>query len=114
MLPALPERNLVFKGRATDKEDVNKLMLTPLIRYPLQGGSALITFEKAEGKSEKSAATGRRPGPRGLPCIPSLAGVPWPRLSQAVPVLAKPAPCKAMPFSQGISCSVSRPAEPPG
>ncbi|XP_047907797.2 interferon-induced 35 kDa protein isoform X1 [Anser cygnoides] len=48
MLPALPERNLVFKGRATDKEDVNKLMLTPLIRYPLQGGSALITFEKAE------------------------------------------------------------------
>uniref|UniRef100_A0A8B9SXB1 Interferon-induced 35 kDa protein n=1 Tax=Anas platyrhynchos TaxID=8839 RepID=A0A8B9SXB1_ANAPL len=48
MLPALPERNLVFKGLVTDKEDMNKLMLTPLIRYPLQGGSALITFEKAE------------------------------------------------------------------
>ncbi|NXK53088.1 IN35 protein, partial [Chauna torquata] len=48
MLPALPERPLVFKGLVTDKEDMNKLMLTPLIRYPLQGGSALITFEKAE------------------------------------------------------------------
>ncbi|NXL82928.1 IN35 protein, partial [Alectura lathami] len=48
MLPSLPERKLVFKGLTTDKEDTNKLMLTPLIRYPLLGGSALITFEKAE------------------------------------------------------------------
>ncbi|NXC46108.1 IN35 protein, partial [Penelope pileata] len=48
MLPALPERKLVFKGLMTDKEDTNKLMLAPLIRYPLLGGSALITFEKAE------------------------------------------------------------------
>lgn len=63
MLPALPERNLVFKGLVTDKEDMNKLMLTPLIRYPLQGGSALITFEKAEGKSKKSAATGSKASP---------------------------------------------------
>lgn len=63
MLPALPERNLVFKGLVTDKEDMNKLMLTPLIRYPLQGGSALITFEKAEGKSEKSATMGSKASP---------------------------------------------------
>ncbi|XP_035759653.1 interferon-induced 35 kDa protein isoform X2 [Egretta garzetta] len=48
MLPALPEKKMVFKGLVTNKEDMNKLMLTPLIYYPLQGGSALITFEKAE------------------------------------------------------------------
>ncbi|NXA28725.1 IN35 protein, partial [Ibidorhyncha struthersii] len=45
---ALPEKKMVFKGLGTNKEDMNKLMLTPLIRYPLLGGSALITFEKAE------------------------------------------------------------------
>ncbi|NXV15929.1 IN35 protein, partial [Cepphus grylle] len=48
MLPALPEKKMVFKGLVTNKEDMNKLMLTPLIRYPLPGGSALITFEKAK------------------------------------------------------------------
>uniref|UniRef100_A0A8C2T3D4 Interferon induced protein 35 n=1 Tax=Coturnix japonica TaxID=93934 RepID=A0A8C2T3D4_COTJA len=48
MLHALPERKVVFKGLTTDKEDMNKLVLKPLIRYPLSGGSALITFEKAE------------------------------------------------------------------
>ncbi|NWY54336.1 IN35 protein, partial [Chionis minor] len=48
MLPALPEKKMVFKGLVTNKEDMNKLMLAPLIRYPLPGGSALITFEKAE------------------------------------------------------------------
>ncbi|XP_008934219.1 PREDICTED: interferon-induced 35 kDa protein, partial [Merops nubicus] len=48
MLSALPEKKMVFKGLVTNKEDTNKLMLTPLIRYPLLGGSALITFEKAE------------------------------------------------------------------
>ncbi|XP_071674104.1 interferon-induced 35 kDa protein isoform X2 [Patagioenas fasciata] len=48
MLPALPEKKMVFKGLETNKEDVNKLILTPLVRYPLLGGSALITFEKAE------------------------------------------------------------------
>ncbi|NWX71531.1 IN35 protein, partial [Alca torda] len=45
---ALPEKKMVFKGLVTNKEDMNKLMLTPLIRYPLPGGSALITFEKAK------------------------------------------------------------------
>ncbi|KAK2536129.1 Ifi35 [Columba guinea] len=48
MLPALPEKKMAFKGLVTNKEDVNKLILTPLVRYPLLGGSALITFEKAE------------------------------------------------------------------
>ncbi|NXQ86396.1 IN35 protein, partial [Nyctibius grandis] len=48
MLPALPEKKMVFKGLVTNKEDMNKLMLTPVIRYPLLGGSALITFEEAE------------------------------------------------------------------
>ncbi|NXW34050.1 IN35 protein, partial [Phaetusa simplex] len=44
----LPEKKMVFKGLVTNKEDTNKLMLTPLIRYPLPGGSALVTFEKAK------------------------------------------------------------------
>lgn len=52
---------MVFKGLVTNKEDVNKLILTPLVRYPLLGGSALITFEKAEGKSQTSAAAARCP-----------------------------------------------------
>ncbi|NWW93504.1 IN35 protein, partial [Rhynochetos jubatus] len=45
---ALPERKMVFKGLVTNKEDMKKLILTPLIHYPVMGGSALITFEKAE------------------------------------------------------------------
>ncbi|NXE78974.1 IN35 protein, partial [Cochlearius cochlearius] len=44
---ALPEKKMVFKGPVTNKVDTNMLMLTPRIYYPLQGGSALITFEKA-------------------------------------------------------------------
>ncbi|NXG07044.1 IN35 protein, partial [Sakesphorus luctuosus] len=45
---ALPEKKMMFKGLVANKEDMNKLMLTPWIQYPLPGGSALITFEKAE------------------------------------------------------------------
>ncbi|NXC28318.1 IN35 protein, partial [Campylorhamphus procurvoides] len=45
---ALPEKKMIFKGLVANKEDTNKLMLTPEIQYPLPGGSALITFEKAE------------------------------------------------------------------
>ncbi|XP_033375962.1 interferon-induced 35 kDa protein isoform X3 [Parus major] len=48
MLSALPEKKMVFKGLTVNKDDMNKLMLTPLIRYPLPGGSALITFEEAK------------------------------------------------------------------
>ncbi|NWT05076.1 IN35 protein, partial [Mionectes macconnelli] len=44
----LPEKKMVFKGLVANKEDMNKLTLTPRIYYPLPGGSALITFEKAE------------------------------------------------------------------
>ncbi|NXY24854.1 IN35 protein, partial [Atrichornis clamosus] len=45
---ALPEKKMMYKGLIVNKEDMNKLMLTQLIRYPVQGGSALITFEEAE------------------------------------------------------------------
>ncbi|NXC05431.1 IN35 protein, partial [Orthonyx spaldingii] len=45
---ALPEKKMVFKGLTLNKEDMNKLMVTPLIYHPLPGGSALITFEEAE------------------------------------------------------------------
>lgn len=67
---------MVFKGLVTNKDNMNKLMLTPLIRYPLLGGSALITFEKAEGKRRVLP----QPGVLldwlwGLPCIPSLGQV---------------------------------------
>ncbi|NWY70508.1 IN35 protein, partial [Erithacus rubecula] len=48
MLSSLPEKKVIFKGLTVNKEDMNKLMLTPLIRYPLPGGSALITFEEAK------------------------------------------------------------------
>ncbi|XP_063260020.1 interferon-induced 35 kDa protein [Prinia subflava] len=48
MLLTLPEKKMIFKGRTANKEDMNNLMLTPLIRYPLPGGSALITFEEAK------------------------------------------------------------------
>ncbi|KAJ7421110.1 interferon induced protein 35 [Willisornis vidua] len=48
MLSALPEKKMMFKGLVANKEDMNKLTLTPWIQYPLPGGSALITFEKAE------------------------------------------------------------------
>ncbi|NWI04710.1 IN35 protein, partial [Tichodroma muraria] len=45
---ALPAKKMVFKGLTVNKEDMNKLVLTPLIHYPLPGGSALITFEEAK------------------------------------------------------------------
>ncbi|NXE70591.1 IN35 protein, partial [Calcarius ornatus] len=48
ILSALPEKKMMFKGLPANKEDMNKLMLTPLIHSPLPGGSALITFEEAE------------------------------------------------------------------
>uniref|UniRef100_A0A8C5NN04 Interferon induced protein 35 n=1 Tax=Junco hyemalis TaxID=40217 RepID=A0A8C5NN04_JUNHY len=48
ILSALPEKKMIFKGLPANKEDMNKLMLIPLIRCPLPGGSALITFEEAE------------------------------------------------------------------
>ncbi|XP_017597022.1 PREDICTED: interferon-induced 35 kDa protein [Corvus brachyrhynchos] len=48
MLSALPEKKMIFKGLTVNKEDMNKLMLTPLIHYPMPGGSALITFEEAK------------------------------------------------------------------
>ncbi|KAF4787455.1 Interferon-induced 35 kDa protein [Turdus rufiventris] len=48
MLSSLPEKQVIFKGLTVNKEDMNKLMLTPLIHYPLPGGSALITFEEAK------------------------------------------------------------------
>lgn len=82
MLSALPEKNMVFKGLVANKEDMNKLMLTPQIRYPLLGGSGLITFEKEEGKSDKSTATAVCPGPSALG--PSLRP-PWARAWSSVP-----------------------------
>ncbi|NXO25306.1 IN35 protein, partial [Cisticola juncidis] len=45
---ALPEKKMIFKGHTANKEDMNTLVLSPLICYPLPGGSALITFEEAK------------------------------------------------------------------
>lgn len=104
MLPALPEKKMVFKGLVTNKEDMNKLMLTPLIYYPLQGGSALITFEKAEGKSEMGAATARCPGRAASG--PTLDPLPGRGLGALPPLLAL---CGVMPPPQNVSCPVSCP-----
>ena len=90
---------MVFKGLETNKEDMNKLVLAPLIHYPLPGGSALITFEKAEGKSERSAATARCSGRSAL--APALHPLPGPGL-RALPPL--PALCRAVPPPQSTSC----------
>ncbi|TRZ15639.1 hypothetical protein HGM15179_011404 [Zosterops borbonicus] len=48
MQSALPEKKMIFMGLTVNKEDMNNLMLTPQIHYPLPGGSALITFEEAK------------------------------------------------------------------
>ncbi|XP_066061066.1 interferon-induced 35 kDa protein isoform X2 [Chamaea fasciata] len=48
MQPALPEKKMIFKGLTVNKDNMNNLMLTPQIHYPLPGGSALITFEEAK------------------------------------------------------------------
>lgn len=85
MLHTLPERKVVFKGLTTDKENMDKLVLTPLVRYPLSGGSALITFEKAEGKSEKSAAVGNCPCHWGLPSITGSSATATALTSTACP-----------------------------
>ncbi|NXS27224.1 IN35 protein, partial [Pomatostomus ruficeps] len=45
---AFPEKKMVFNGLTVNKEDMNTVLLTPLIHYPLPGGSALITFEDAK------------------------------------------------------------------
>lgn len=73
MMPTLPEKKMIFKGLTVNKEDMSNLILTPQIHYPLPGGSALITFEEAKGKCEKSTAPARCPQSFwGLPCVPAL------------------------------------------
>ncbi|XP_053122271.1 interferon-induced 35 kDa protein [Hemicordylus capensis] len=49
--PALPERIMVFKGQVGDGLEAtlpDKLTVVPQIRYPVPGGSALVTFEDPE------------------------------------------------------------------
>lgn len=99
----------MFKGLAADKEDMNKLVLTPLIRCPLTGGSALITFEKAEGKSERALLW---ESVRVIwACQASLAAVLQPQHSQALLVLAKPSLCKAVPLSQSFRSPMPCPTD---
>uniref|UniRef100_A0A8C6WK53 Interferon-induced protein 35 n=1 Tax=Neogobius melanostomus TaxID=47308 RepID=A0A8C6WK53_9GOBI len=40
-----PERPLVFRGQTAKDQDRPRFSMEPLIEYPLEGGSALITFE---------------------------------------------------------------------
>lgn len=44
---AAPERPLVFRGQTDTAQDRPRFSMEPLIEYPLEGGSALITFEDA-------------------------------------------------------------------
>ncbi|NXU20580.1 IN35 protein, partial [Pardalotus punctatus] len=81
---ALPERNMIFKGLVVNKEDMNKLMLTPLIHYPLPGGSALITFEEV---SVAQRIIEMREHMVELSCGEELETLDWCRVRvQAVPV----------------------------
>lgn len=85
LLPTLPEKKMAFKGLVTNKDE-NKLILTPLVHYALPGGSALITFEKAEGKSEKSPTTAERCGYSTLE--PALLPFPGPGFGTLSPLPA--------------------------
>ncbi|KAI1230268.1 hypothetical protein IHE44_0010233 [Lamprotornis superbus] len=79
MLSSLPEKKVIFKGLIVNKEDMNKLMLTPLIHYPVPGGSALITFEEARefGAARLPALCGAVPPPQHLQCAMSCPGKQW-------------------------------------
>ncbi|NWV31945.1 IN35 protein, partial [Grantiella picta] len=81
---ALPEKNMIFKGLVVNKEDMNKLMLTPQIYYPLPGGSALITFEEA---SVAQRIIEMREHVVDLSCGEELEELDWCRMRvQAMPV----------------------------
>lgn len=120
MQSALPEKKMIFMGLTVNKEDMNNLMLTPQIHYPLPGGSALITFEEAKGKCEKSTAPARCPRSFcGLPCVPSLyQGLVLPlslpcvglcllpnTFSVLCPVLSSPGSGQSLPCAGGSPCS---------
>lgn len=54
MPAALPDREMVFKGHVEEGKMENLpeiLSFLPQIRYPILGGSALITFEDPEGRN---------------------------------------------------------------
>ncbi|XP_072224927.1 interferon-induced 35 kDa protein [Leuresthes tenuis] len=45
---AMPERKFVFKGLTGDADDWRTFEMKPHITYPMEGGTALITFEEEE------------------------------------------------------------------
>lgn len=45
---AMPERNFIFKGSTGDSEKWRAFEMKPHIIYPMEGGTALITFEEEE------------------------------------------------------------------
>ena len=46
---AVPERKVVFKGQTSDGVDSSGFEIKPRIVYPMEGGTALITFEEDTG-----------------------------------------------------------------
>lgn len=46
----MPEKNFVFTGKTGKAEDVEEFEMKPHIRYPMEEGTALITFEEEEGE----------------------------------------------------------------
>ncbi|KAM9392220.1 interferon-induced 35 kDa protein [Pholidichthys leucotaenia] len=43
---AVPERKLVFKGETGNANNAQRFDMDPLIEYPMEGGTALVTFEE--------------------------------------------------------------------
>uniref|UniRef100_A0A3B5PRY5 Interferon-induced protein 35 n=1 Tax=Xiphophorus maculatus TaxID=8083 RepID=A0A3B5PRY5_XIPMA len=44
----MPEKNFVFTGKTGKAEDVEEFEMKPHIRYPMEEGTALITFEEED------------------------------------------------------------------
>lgn len=49
MPTAVPEMKVVFNGETTEGADALGFDVKPHIMYPMEGGTAFITFEEEEG-----------------------------------------------------------------
>lgn len=49
MSTAVPEKKVVFNGETAEKVDALSFDVKPHIMYPMEGGTAFITFEEEEG-----------------------------------------------------------------
>lgn len=50
MFTAVPEKNLVFNGLTENAANTDKFEMKARIVYPMNGGTALVTFEEEDGE----------------------------------------------------------------